>query len=204
MADITTLQQSLINAKRVMSKVDGGNFTKSGIELPSSTPTSNINMDSVQQHLPPQSNITESMPTQPPNLNPKANMNEEKIKSSNLPQAIKEAMISTPIPDIPFNGGGVGLSEDFLNNVKTEMNKQGMSTSHSNVEPQQSILTVPPIKTQTTKKITSKNLKSIIKESVKELIDETIGLKTDNEENFQFRVGNKIFYGKITSSKNIK
>ena len=45
---------------------------------------------------------------------------------------------------------------------------------------------------------------SIIKESVKELIDETIGLKTDNEENFQFRVGNKIFYGKITSSKNIK
>ena len=63
---------------------------------------------------------------------------------------------------------------------------------------------MPPIKTQTTKKITSKNLKSIIKESVKELIDETIGLKTDNEENFQFRVGNKIFYGKITSSKNIK
>ena len=205
---MTTLQQSLINAKRVMSKVDGGDFTKSGISLPSSTSNStpNVNMGSVQQHMPPQSTINESIPTQPANLKPKANMSEEKIKSSNLPQAIKEAMINTPIPDIPFNGGGVGLSEEFLNGVKTEMSKQGMETSPAYVDEPQDTLSVPPIQRSIshTKKITSKNLKSIIKESVKELIDETIGLKTDNEENFQFRVGNKIFYGKITSSKNIK
>jgi len=208
MTDITTLQQSLINAKRVMSKVDGGDFTKSGITLPKSTSTPNINMDSVQQHIPQQRNISESITPRQTNLTPKAHMNEEKIKSSNLPQAIKEAMINTPIPDVPFNGGGAGLSEEFLNGVKTEMSKQGMQTSTTKIEqPQNTLNTSPPpihIPTTTTKKITSKNLKSIIKESVKELIDETIGLKTDNEENFQFRVGNKIFYGKITSSKNIK
>ncbi len=63
-----------------------------------------------------------------------------------------------------------------------------------------------------TKKLSSKNLKSIIKESVKELleevvttrINESIGLRKDMGENFQFRVGDKVFYGKITSTKTIK
>ena len=147
---MTTLQQSLINAKRVMSKVDGGDFTKSGISLPSSsTSAPNVNMSSVQQHMPPQSTINESTPTQPANLKPKANMNAEKIKSSNLPQAIKEAMINTPIPDIPFNGGGVGLSEEFLNDVKTEMNKQGMETSPAYVDGPKDTLSVPPIQRST-------------------------------------------------------
>jgi len=208
MADITTLQQSLINARKVMTKVDGGDFTKTGLSLPESTSTPNVNMNSVQQHMPQQPNINESIAPRQANLTPKAHMNEQKIKSSNLPDAIKEAMINTPIPDVPFNGGGAGLSEEFLKGVKTEMGKQGMQTSTPILEqPQNTLNTSPPpiqIPTTNTKKITSKNLKSIIKESVKELIDETIGLKTDNEENFQFRVGNKIFYGKITSSKSIK
>ena len=206
MADISTLQQSLINAKRVMTKVDDGNFTKSGLELPSSNASTNINMDSVQQHLPTQPNIQESLPSRPNTLSPKANMNEEKIKNSNLPAAIKEAMIKNPIPDIPFNGGGAGLSEEFLSGVKNQMDKQGISTSTPS-NPQ----LVNPTTTQT-KKLSSKNLKSIIKESVKELIEEVVntkinenmGVRTDMGENFQFRVGDKVFYGKITSSKTIK
>ena len=31
-----------------------------------------------------------------------------------------------------------------------------------------------------------------------------MGVRTDMGENFQFRVGDKVFYGKITSSKTIK
>jgi hypothetical protein len=61
-------------------------------------------------------------------------------------------------------------------------------------------------------KLTSSNLKSIIKESVRELItevvddriDEAINMKTSSDENFQFKVGDRIFYGKITSSKSLK
>ena len=34
MADISTLQQSLINAKKVMNKVDGGNYSKENITIP--------------------------------------------------------------------------------------------------------------------------------------------------------------------------
>ena len=35
-------------------------------------------------------------------------------------------------------------------------------------------------------------------------INESIGLRTDMGENFQFRVGDKVFYGKITSTKTVK
>ena len=209
MADISTLQQSLINAKKVMAKVDGGDFTKSGISLPTSTSTQNINMESIQEHLPQQPNIQESLSSKPPNLSPKANISEEKIKNSNLPEAIKTAMINTPIPDIPFNSGGAGLSEEFLSGVKNQMDRQGISTSIPTPTSQPTLITETPSRT---KKLSSKNLKSIIKESVKELLDEvvntkineSIGLRTDMGENFQFRVGDKIFYGKITSTKTVK
>ena len=113
-------------------------------------------------------------------------------------------MINNPIPDIPFNGGGAGLSNDFLSGVQEQMAKQGLSTTKPT--PQNNNIVPPPItkNSQSTKKITSKNLKSIIKESVKELLDESIGLKKNSNENFQFRVGDRIFYGKITSSKSVK
>ena len=68
------------------------------------------------------------------------------------------------------------------------------------------------IQTPTKNKITNKNLKSLIKESVRELmneiitkkIDESIELRTKSKENFQFRVGKRVFYGNITSSKTVK
>ena len=64
----------------------------------------------------------------------------------------------------------------------------------------------------TKNKLTNKNLKSLIKESVRELMDEvitkkiyeSIELRTESKENFQFRVGKRVFYGNITSSKTVK
>ena len=206
MTDITTLQQSLINAKKVMSKVDGGDFTTGNVSLP--TPQSTTMTEGATSaplsSLPQNPQLLNSqLPSAPstPNLNPKANMSEERIKKSNLPDAIKQAMINNPIPDIPFNNG-TSLPADFLTEVKDKMDKQGIPTSP--VKQSNQISTPPPIGRNTTKKISSKNLKSIIKESVKELLDEAIGLKTSSDENFQFRVGDKVFYGKITSSKVIK
>lgn len=202
MADISTLQQSLINAKKVMSKVDTGSFSKGNVSLPSESTSTNVNVpmtEGIPQNMPAQIPTPTSSST--PNLSPKANMSEERIKKSNLPDAIKQAMIDNPIPDIPFNNG-TSLPADFLTEVKDKMDKQGIPTSP--IQENNQISTPPPIGRSSTKKITSKNLKSIIKESVKELLDETIGLKTDSDENFQFRVGDRIFYGKITSSKVIK
>ena len=201
---MTTLQQSLINAKRVMNKVDNGGFTTGNVNLSQTNMTDSTGLLSSPTPLPqsvPTPNITESRQ----DLSPKSNITEDRINKSRLPDAVKQAMINNPIPDIPFNGGGVGLTDEFLSGVQEQMSKQGMATSKpqtNNTIPQINN-SVPPIG-KTTKKISSKNLKSIIKESVKELLDETIGLKTDNDENFQFRVGDRIFYGKITSSKTVK
>jgi len=198
MGNITTLQQSLINAKKVMGKVESGNFTKGNQTLPQVTPST---MPNIQEHnLPP----VQSLPQIPQvdeaarqDLSPKKNMTEERIRKSNLPDAIKQAMIDNPIPEIPFNGG-LTLNDDFVAGVKEQMQKQNIPTSSTVVEQSS------PVTSTKTKKITSSNLKSIIKESVKELLDETIGLKQESDENFQFRVGDRIFYGKITSSKSVK
>ena len=214
MADISTLQQSLINAKKIMNKVGDSNITSNSGGLTNSNPPQNINMESVQQHMPDMSSV-QPLPDIPTStigdrqdLSPKSSITEERINKSKLPDAIKKAMIKNPIPDVPFGGGSVGLDEGFLKNVRTEMDKQGMPTNQTNV----SKAIVEQVQTSNTKKISSGNLKSIIKEAVKELLDETItaklnesiGPRTDAGENFQFTVGNKVFYGKITSSKTVK
>jgi len=136
-------------------------------------------------------------------LSPKKFMTEQKINSSKLPDAVKQAMINTPIPDVPF-GGTAGLSEEFLEGVRDGMKKQDIPVSYGGEIREEMSVTQP-----TRNKITNRNLKSLIKESVRELmnevitkkIDESIELRTKTKENFQFRVGKRVFYGNITSSK---
>ena len=202
---MTTLQQSLINAKKVMNKVDGGGFSTGNVNLSQSNVTDSTGLMS----QPTPQSIPQAVPSVDvgaarQDLTPKSSLTEDRINKSKLPDVIKQAMINNPIPDIPFNGGGAGLSNDFLSGVQEQMAKQGLSTTKPT--PQNNNIVPPPItkNSQSTKKITSKNLKSIIKESVKELLDESIGLKKNSNENFQFRVGDRIFYGKITSSKSVK
>ena len=101
-----------------------------------------------------------------------------------------------------------GLTEEFLSGVKEQMVKQDIPVSLNNDTSRQ----IKPTKRNNSNKLTSKNLKSLIKESVRELISEVvdervqeaINMKTSSDENFQFKVGDRIFYGKITSSKSLK
>ena len=204
MADISTLQQSLINAKKVMNKVDSGNLTKGdnrSITTPNTMSPTPMPAAPIQ-NLP---NVDTSGARK--DLSPKKFMTEQKINSSNLPDAIKQAMIETPIPDVPF-GGSAGLSEEFLEGVRDGMKKQDIPVSYGGEIREE--ISLPQKSTRN--KITNKYLKALIKESVRELmnevitkkIDESIELRTDTKENFQFRVGKRIFYGNITSSKTVK
>ena len=206
MADLTSLQQSLVNAKKVMNKVDGG-ITPSGTM---SLPQGNINeaLTQLPQNVPQLPNVDTDMSLARKEMSPKANMTEDRINKSKLPDAIKKLMISTPIPDVPM-GSSMGLSDDFIGGVKEAMNKQDIPTSPHRLE---QTITESIIPTSTKNKMTKSSLKSIIKESVKELIDEvvdtkineSVNMKTDANENFSFRVGDKMFYGKITSTKQVK
>ena len=200
---MTSLQQSLLKAKMVMDKSNPGTISNQTSYTQTPRPSSLSEVRNVPTPSLPQTNLAAAKQ----DLAPKSKLTEEKIKSSKLPEAIKQAMINTPIPDVPFNNS-VGLSEDFVSGVKEQMDKQGISTNSTTI-PQP-----PPLTTnkKTTKKLSSKNLKTIIKESVKELMEETLneklqGIKqfsTDKKENFKFIVGNKVFYGKITASEDLK
>ena len=206
MADLTSLQQSLINAKKVMNKVDGGNVPSGNMSLPQG----NINeaLTQLPQNVAQLPNVENGMSEARRDMSPKSNMTEDRINNSKLPDAIKRLMISNPIPDVPM-GSSMGLSEEFIGGVKEAMNKQDIPTSSHRLE---QTITESIIPTSTKNKMTKSSLKSIIKESVKELIDdvvtnkinESVNMKTDTNENFSFRVGDKIFYGKITSTKQVK
>ena len=194
MADLTSLQQTLINAKKVMNKVDGGNIPSGNITLPQGD--INEALTQIPQNIPQLPNVDAGMSSARKDMSPKSNMTEDRINSSKLPDAIKKLMISNPIPDVPM-GSSMGLSEEFIGGVKEAMNKQDIPTSSHRLE---QTITESIIPTSTKNKMTKSSLKSIIKESVKELIDEVIDskinesvkMKTDTNENFSFRVGDKI------------
>ena len=206
MADLTSLQQSLINAKKVMNKVDSGNVPSGNITLPQGD--INEAVAQIPQNIPQLPNIDTDMSSARKDMSPKSNMTEDRINNSKLPDAIKKLMIDNPIPDVPM-GSSMGLSDDFIGGVQEAMKKQDIPTSPHKLE---QTITESIIPTSTKNKMTKSSLKSIIKESVKELIDdvidakinESVKMKTDTNENFSFRVGDKIFYGKITSTKQVK
>ena len=206
MADLTSLQQSLVNAKKVMNKVDSGNIPSGNITLPQGDISEAVAQ--IPQNIPQLPNVNTDMSSARREMSPKANITEDKINNSKLPDAIKKLMINNPIPDVPM-GSSMSLSDDFIGGVKEAMNKQDIPTSPHELK---ETIVGPAIPTPTKNKMTKTTLKSIIKESVKELIDdvvdakinESVKMKTDTDENFSFRVGDKIFYGKITSTKQVK
>ena len=216
MADMNTLQQSLMRAKKVMDMDKGNNGTNpnqpvfggSDIPIPTSSLPPRINESVPIESLEPIIPSPTQMQDRPVNLKPKAGMTEEKIMGSKLPDFIKQAMIESPIPDIPF-GSTNTMTEDFVDGIREQMDRQGIASSMEKIKS-----SIPPTPTKKTKKTTlsSKNLKSVIKESVRELITEIVDGKLDEiasskmkaDESFEFRIGDTIFYGNITSTREAK
>ena len=202
------LEQSLLNAKKFMEHEAMNNK--------GSMPRRNIQTESVQTV--PEMNIPQQRMGGNPNMNPKANMSKESIMNSRLPDAIKKAMIDTPIPDInPIPN----LSESFIDKVSQKMNSDEYSvngmrnTANSNVS-RASRITQPVINEQKSndpipspfinESINTDSLKDTIKECIREIMkEENLIMESKNiKENLQIRVGNKIFTGNIKSIKSVK
>tara|TARA_B100002019_G_C21207640_1_gene567599 strand:+ start:708 stop:1313 length:606 start_codon:yes stop_codon:yes gene_type:complete len=198
------LEQSLLNARKFM---DHSAMNKRSGNRNISTPPTQPTVNNLQEAQLPNVGVPTS--TQP-NMNPKANMSKESIMNSRLPDAIKKAMIETPIPDV---NPTPQLSESFVDKVSKKMNSQEYSvqnmrnTANSNVNAsiptQQSTDPIPPIGSNDLDKNT---LKSTIKECIREILKEEKVLmeSTNIKENLQLRVGNKLFTGNIKSVKTIK
>ena len=100
------LMQKLVQAKKVMNKVDGGNFERGHVN------------ETILRSNPEEINVAEIGQTSPQKA---VQHSPNKIMESKLPEAIKRAMIENPIPQISLSDS---LDMDFVKNTKKLMAKE--------------------------------------------------------------------------------
>ena len=172
------LMMKLVQAKKVMNKVDSGSYE-----------TGNINRDVL---LSDPENLSESQHSVNQSTKPMVAPSVDKIQNSKLPDAIKRAMIENPIPQISLNDS---LDMDFVKGAKRLMEQEGVSTkklqqknvgtiSNSNID----MNAIAVLIENTVRKVLDEKLNQILTAQQTQTINETLVLK----------VGDSIFKGKIT------
>ncbi len=171
------LMQKLVNAKKVMNKVDGGNFERGHIN------------ESLLLSDP--NEIMESQIPQQTNTRPVGTPSVDKIQSSKLPDAIKKAMMENPIPQISLSES---LDMDFVKGAKRLMEQEGVSTKKSQPQQRQSV----------SSNIDMNAIAVLIENTVRKVMDEKLNqILTAQQtqsinENLVLKVGDSVFKGKIT------
>lgn len=173
----TDLMQKLVQAKKVMNKVDSGNYEKGNVNesMLKSDPNELIN-----------TNIETS------NKRPVGAPTVDKIQNSKLPDHIKRAMIENPIPQISLNDS---IDMDFVKGAKRLMEQEGIPTkkaqqknvgsfSNSNID----MNAIAVLIENTVRKVMDEKLNQILTAQQTQSINENLVLK----------VGDSVFKGKIT------
>jgi hypothetical protein len=179
------LMKKLVQAKKVMNKVDGGNFERGHVNesMLLSDPSELMEMQTPQQ-----------VNTRPVG----ANMNVDKIQNSKLPDAIKRAMIEHPIEQMQSISLNETLDMDFVKGAKRLMEQEGVSskksqqrqTSGGNIDMNAIAILIE----NTVRKVMDEKLNQILSASTTSSINENLVLK----------VGDSIFKGKITGVNKAK
>jgi len=183
------LMKKLVQAKKVMNKVDGGNFERGHVnESMLLSDPEELMKSQFGGEQPQQSN-------QRPVGGPAS---VDKIQNSKLPDAIKKAMIENPIPQISLNDT---LDMDFVKGAKRLMEQEGVSSKKSQPQqrqqPQSSNIDMNAIALMienTVRKVMDEKLNQILTASTTSSINENLVLK----------VGDSIFKGKITGVNKAK
>lgn len=181
------LMYKLVQAKKVMNKVDSGNFERGQIdESKLYVDTNELPTDSVQPEI-----RQNTRPVGTPSI--------DKIENSKLPDVIKKAMRENPIPQISLSDS---LDMDFVKGAKRLMEQEGVST-----KPQKS--TSRP-STNGTANIDMNAIAVLIENTVRKVLDEklnqilTAQQTASINENLVLKVGDSIFKGKITGVNKAK
>ena len=180
------LMQRLVQAKKVMNKVDGGNYERGHVNeaMLSSAPEEIYEMQAPQQQ--------QMAPRQmgAPSI--------DRIQNSKLPDAIKKAMIDNPIPQISLNET---LDMDFVKGAKRLMEAEGVSSKKQTQQPQRQssggnidMNAIAVLIENTVRKVMDEKLNQILSASQTATINENLVLK----------VGDSIFKGKITGVNKAK
>jgi hypothetical protein len=183
------LMKKLVQAKKVMNKVDGGNFERGHVN------------ESMLLSDPEELMKSQYGGEQPQQLNQRSvggPASVDKIQNSKLPDAIKKAMIENPIPQISLNDT---LDMDFVKGAKRLMEQEGVSSKKSQPQqrqqPQSSNIDMNAIALMienTVRKVMDEKLNQILTASTTSSINENLVLK----------VGDSIFKGKITGVNKAK
>lgn len=179
------LMMKLVQAKKVMNKVDGGNYERGNINEAAlfSDPESLMNS---QEPAP----VSTRTNTQAPSV--------DRIQNSKLPDAIKKAMIENPISQISLNDT---LDMDFLKGAKRLMEQEGVAPKKSQPQPKQQ---------STGGNIDMNAIAILIENTVRKVMDEklnqilTAQTTSSINENLVLKVGDSIFKGKITGVNKAK
>ena len=199
MSGMAALQEKLVQAKRVMDKIDGSPSNNTQRDNSNHSPnlppiSNNFNTNSIDNVI--RSNDGMNKPT----------VTEEKVKNSNLPDAIKKLMIDHPIPDATF---GNQLPDSLLEGAAEKMKQLGNLPNNATPNPPKNNSNI--VSNTKTQKLTQSSLKNLIRETIKDslndLIKESISERIIEsrgvDENVQIVVGSTVFNGKITSTKKI-
>jgi hypothetical protein len=181
------LMKKLVQAKKVMNKVDGGDYERGHVNesLLLSSPEDAMNNTEYQ-----------SNPTRPmgsPSI--------DRIQNSKLPDAIKKAMIESPIQQMNQISLNDTLDMDFIKGAKRLMEQEGVATRPS-AQPKQTIVN--------NSSIDMKAIAVIIENTVRKVMDEKLtqilsAQQTQSiNENLVLKVGDSIFRGKITGVNKAK
>jgi hypothetical protein len=177
------LMKKLVQSKKIMNKVDSGNYERGHINEDALTaPPENLINDV--------SNVPQirNKPMEYPNI--------DKIQNSKLPDVIKKAMIENPISQISLNDT---IDMDFLKGAKRLMEQEGLSSKPKNIT-----------NTSKVQSIDMNEISVIIENTIRKVLDEKINqILTANQtstinENLVLKVGDSIFKGKITGVKKSK
>lgn len=173
-----SLMEKLVKAKKVMNKVETGNFERGHVN------ETVLNSDPEEFNVP-----TPKMSNQQPTVNV------NKIMESKLPDAIKKAMIENPIPQITLKDS---LDMNFVEKTKKLMEAEGVSSKSKGSQQ----------RTSTGSNIDINQLTPIIENIVRKTVTEILDTKLNQiltaqqtlsiNENLVLKVGDSIFKGKIT------
>jgi hypothetical protein len=181
------LMKKLVQSKKIMNKVDGGNYERGHVN-------ESMLLSDPEELMKSQYVGEQPQPNQRPVNGPTS---VDRIQNSKLPDAIKRAMIESPIPQISLNDT---LDMDFVKGAKRLMEQEGVSSKKlqpQQRQPQSSNIDMNAIALMienTVRKVMDEKLNQILSASTTASINENLVLK----------VGESIFKGKITGVSKAK
>jgi CxxC motif-containing protein len=183
------LMKKLVQAKKVMNKVDGGNFERGHVN-------ESMLLSDPEELMKSQYGEQQPQPNQRP-VNGQASV--DKIQNSKLPDAIKRAMIESPIPQISLNDT---LDMDFVKGAKRLMEQEGVSSKKSQPQQKQSQVQSSNIDMNAIALMIEDTVRKVMDEKLNQIL--TASTTSSINENLVLKVGDSIFKGKITGVNKAK